>query len=133
MSQPRLDAEQAGGRDRARVRRQERVGHRQAGEHRHRVQHQRPAAALGGDVDQRREHEDADVEEHRDAEDQAGAGPSRAGAPFSPNSRSSRDVSTSAPPERSRIAPSTVPSPMIERDVAEDAAETLLQDGVASP
>ena len=38
-------AQQPGGRDRTRVRRQERVCHRQAGEHRQRVEHQRPPAA----------------------------------------------------------------------------------------
>ena len=39
--------------------------------------------------------------------------PIASGAPLRPNSFSSRVVSTSAPPERSRIAPSTVPRPMI--------------------
>src|SRR5882757_10420080 len=39
--------------------------------------------------------------------------PIASGAPFGPNSASSRVVSTSAPPERSITAPSTVPNPMI--------------------
>ena len=39
--------------------------------------------------------------------------PMASGAPLGPNSFSSRVVSTSAPPDRSMIAPSTVPSPMI--------------------
>ncbi len=39
--------------------------------------------------------------------------PMASGAPRGPNSLSSRVASTSAPPDRSMIAPSTVPNPMI--------------------
>ena len=39
--------------------------------------------------------------------------PIASGAPLGPNSLSSRVASTSAPPDRSMIAPSTVPNPMI--------------------
>lgn len=39
--------------------------------------------------------------------------PMASGARFSPNARSSDRVSTSAPPEASRIEPSSVPRPMI--------------------
>jgi hypothetical protein len=39
--------------------------------------------------------------------------PMASGAPRGPNSSSSRVASTSAPPDRSMIAPSTVPNPMI--------------------
>ena len=72
MTQPRSTCEQTGGGDRAGVRRQEGVGHGQARQQRHAVQQDRFAGALGGRVDDRREDEDADVEEDRDAEDQAG-------------------------------------------------------------
>jgi hypothetical protein len=67
-----VHVEQTGGRDRARVRGQEGVGHGQARQQRQAVEQDRPAAALGRRVHDRREDEDADVEEDRDAEDQSG-------------------------------------------------------------
>ena len=84
--------------------------------------------ACAVDVDQRCQHEDADVEEHRDTDDQAEQ-THRDRCPLSPNSRSSLVVNTSAPPDRSRIAPSTVPEADDQRDVPEDAAEAGLQQG----
>ena len=80
MTQPSVDVEQTGGGDRAGVRRQEGVGHRQAGQQRHGVEQDRLAAALRRGVDDRREDEDADVEEDRDAEDQAGEAHGERGA-----------------------------------------------------
>ena len=112
ISQPRSTPSRPAERDRSGMRRQERVGHRQAGQHRQGVQHQRLAAAHGRDVHQRREHEDADVEEDRDAEIRPSR-PIAIGRAASRRTGHEPLVSTSAPPDRSRIAPSTVPRPMI--------------------
>ena len=86
-------------------------------------------AALRGDVDQRRQHEDADVEEHGDAEDQAGE-PHREGRPASGRTaRSSRecsDVRATRPlQDRAEHGAETDD----RGDVAEDAAEARLQEG----
>lgn len=67
-----VHVEESGGGDGARVRGQERVRHGETGEQRHRVQDDRLAGPLGGRVHDRREDEDADVEEDRDAEDDTG-------------------------------------------------------------
>lgn len=66
--------------DRAGVRRQERVRHRQAREQRHGVEQDRLAGALGRRVHDRRQDEDAYVEEDRDAEDEAGQAHGERGA-----------------------------------------------------
>ncbi|MGC0384780.1 hypothetical protein RKD33_004997 [Streptomyces sp. SAI-129] len=71
ITQPRSTFSSPAGGHRAGVRRQEGVGHRQAGQQGQAVEQDRLAGALGGGVDDGREDEDAHVEEDRDAEDQA--------------------------------------------------------------
>jgi len=110
---------------------QERVGHRQAGEHRHRVQHQRLAAALGGHVDQRRQHEDADVEEDRDAEDQTEQAHRDGRAAFAeyPEQLGHQNVGAARPFEDGAQDGA---EPDDHRDVSEDGPETRLEDRIAA-
>ena len=65
-----VDVEQSRRGDRSRVRGQEGVHHRQAGEERQAVEEDRPLALDRCDVDQRCQNEDAYIEEDRDAENQ---------------------------------------------------------------
>ncbi|GAA3136918.1 hypothetical protein GCM10017687_61840 [Streptomyces echinatus] len=64
--------QQAGGGHRARVRGQKGVSHGEPREQGQAVEQDRPAGPFGGGVHDRREDEDADVEEDRDAEEEAG-------------------------------------------------------------
>jgi hypothetical protein len=64
--------EQPGRGDRSRMRGQQAVHDGQPGGQRKRVVQHALAAPLGGGVDHRSQHDDADVEEHRDAEHQPG-------------------------------------------------------------
>lgn len=119
--------QQSGGGDRAGVRRQERVGHRQAGEQRQAVEQDRLAGALGGGVDERREDEDADVEEDGDAEDEAGQAHRERGALLAEEVEQAggQDLGTAADFEDGAEHGAEADD---DRDVAEDAAHAGLDD-----
>ena len=123
--------------DRAGVRRHEAVHGREAGERRDADGDQRDLGAAGDQVDHRHQHDQADLEEHRQADDRADERPSPRAASW--RRRCPTIVSTiwSAPPESAsslaNIAPSAirVPTPAAVR--AEAGEERGQQRAVGVP
>src|SRR5690606_7572375 len=120
--------EQSGGGHRAGVRGQEGVGDGESGEQRQAVQEDRLAGAFGGGVDDRGEDEDADVEEDRDAEDEAGEAHGEGGALLAEQAEqpARQDLGAAADLEDGAQHGAQADD---DRDVAEDAAHAALDGG----
>ncbi|MBB6418888.1 hypothetical protein HDC93_004490 [Streptomyces sp. AK010] len=123
-----VHVEEAGGGDRAGMRRQEGVRHGQAREQGQAVEQDRFSGALGGGVDDRGQDEDADVEEDRDAEDQAREAHGERGALLAEQSEQTpRQYRGAAADFEDRAEHGAQADD--DRDMAEDAAHAGLDGG----